>query len=159
MEGTLDQIDLQILQIVQPDAGRSLSQISRVVKRSQAACFKRLQRLRERGIIRRTVTLLDPEALNVAVTAMVTIQFNASAALSPGAVASALARLPEVMDVFRVAGSSNLLLRVVMPHKASATALIGKLRTIAPDGALNMTFVDCLHMNTALPLEFAAMSA
>lgn len=158
MEGTLDQIDLQILQIVQPDAARSLSQISRVVKRSRAACFKRLQRLRERGIIRRTVTLLDPEALKVPVTAIVTVQINPSAGQSAGAVASALARLPEVMDVFRVAGGGNLLLRVVMPHEASATVLAGKLHAIVPDGVLNIAFVDCLHMKTTLPLDFAAMS-
>ena len=158
MEGALDQIDLRILQIVQPDAGRSLSQISRVVKRSQAACFKRLQRLRERGIIIRTVTLLDPGSLNLSVTAVVTIRIAPGAVRPADTMASALARLPEVMAVFQVAGSGDLLLRVVMPRRASGAAVEARLRAIVPEGELTMTFVDCLQMKTALPLDFAAMS-
>lgn len=155
MNWTFDAIDLQILHIVQPDAGRSLAQIARTVKRSKTTCFKRLQRLKEIGVIRRTVTLLDPKAVNVPTTAMVTIKMGAEgpAAASTGA---RLAEVAEVMDVFLVAGRRELLLRVVMPHAAVWPDLQRRLLSRVPGGEVSVCIVQCLQAKTALPLGFAA---
>jgi Lrp/AsnC family transcriptional regulator len=155
----LDQIDLQILGIVQPDADRSLAQISWVVKRSKAACFKRLQRLREIGVIRRKVTLLDPGALNVPHTAIVVIKGGAADASSASWIAARLARIAEVMDVFQMVENGDFLLRVVMPNPRSWSRLQAKLRALAGEGAISMHVVECLQSKTALPLDFATIRA
>ncbi len=158
MSRNLDAIDLQILDIVQPDAGRSLAQIARKVKRCQATCFKRLQRLKETGVIRRTVTLLDPKAINVPITAMVTMRIEAAGSAIEST-AARLADVAEVMDVFLVAERHELLLRVVMPHAAVWPDLRRRLLSHVLGGEMTVLIVQCLQTKTALPLGFATMSA
>lgn len=159
MERALDKIDLQILQMVQADAGRSLAQLSRVVKRSQATCFKRLQRMRELGVIRRTVTLLDPGALNVTATAMITVKLGSGEGRVPAEIAEELGRLPEVMDVFQVRDGKDLLLRAVMPRAATWTHLRDRVLAVVPGGTISIAAIDCLHSKSSLPLSFVSASA
>jgi Lrp/AsnC family transcriptional regulator len=158
MSCKLDAIDLQILRIVQPDARRPLAQIARAVKRSKATCFKRLQRLKETGVIRRTVTLLDPKAINLPTTAMVTIKLGTLETPIENT-AKRLVEVPEVMDVFLVEERRELFLRIVMPRAAGWPALQRELRSHVPTGEMTVSIVQCLQTKTALPLGFAAVGA
>jgi Lrp/AsnC family transcriptional regulator len=155
MNWNFDAIDLQTLRIVQPDARRSLAQIVRAVKRSQATCFKRPQRMKEGGVIRRTVTLLNPNAINVPATAIVTIKLGSLEKPLIELIAARLVDVPEIMDVFLVAVWRELLLRVVMPCTTGWPALQHKLKAYVPAGEMSASFVQCLQTKTALPLGFA----
>jgi Lrp/AsnC family transcriptional regulator len=152
---SLDHIDLQILDIVQPDASRSLAQIGQRVKRSRVACFRRLLRLKETGVIRRTVTLLDPASINLSTTAMVTIRPNRHDAPPLQQVARRVAEVAEVMDVFLVPERREMLLRVVMPRAAIWPVLKDKLQAYLPPSEITISIVECVSAKTALPLSFA----
>jgi Lrp/AsnC family transcriptional regulator len=158
MSWNLDAIDLQILSIVQPDGRRSLTHIARSVKRSEATCFKRLQRLKETGVIRSTVTLLDPNAINVPTTAIVTMKIG-TLEMPIESMAARLAEIPEVMDVFFVPNRHELLLRVVMSRTAGWPSLEQKLKSHVPAAEIDVSIVKCMQSKTSLPLGFAVMSA
>src|SRR5437868_4600484 len=67
----LDRYDRAILALLQRDASISLAQLSEKTNLSTTPCWRRVQRLEERGIIRRRVALLDAAKINVGTTVFV----------------------------------------------------------------------------------------
>ena len=63
----LDDIDLRLLQALQTDAGRSNHELSAVCNISPATGWRRIRRLQSLGIIERTVALLQPDRLALAI--------------------------------------------------------------------------------------------
>ena len=59
MHSELDNYDRRILALLQDDASLSSAQIAEQVGLSQSPCWRRIQRMKEEGIIRGQVTLLD----------------------------------------------------------------------------------------------------
>jgi DNA-binding Lrp family transcriptional regulator len=57
---TLDSFDRQLLTLVQEDAEQTAEQLSAVVALSPSAIQRRLRRLREEGVIARTIGVVDP---------------------------------------------------------------------------------------------------
>jgi len=158
MEYHLDEIDLKILTIMQSDGSRSLARMSRAVSRSKATCFKRIQRMREIGIIRHKVTLLDPDALNVRFSAMIILKGRTEKTMAVDLVAAELAGIPEVMDIFHMIENGDLLLRVAISDESGLNCLKTKLRAKVPEFAMNVVPVSCLHRKTALPLTFVPLA-
>ena len=70
----MDDIDIRILDCLQNDATLAVSEIAKRVGLSTSPCWNRIQRLEAAGTIRSRVGLLDPAALNVGVTAFVSIR-------------------------------------------------------------------------------------
>ncbi|MDZ7866984.1 Lrp/AsnC family transcriptional regulator [Acidovorax sp.] len=60
---TLDHIDLQLLNLLQTDAGQSNQALAERVHVSPPTCLRRVKRLHEVGLIERQVALLQPERL------------------------------------------------------------------------------------------------
>jgi Lrp/AsnC family transcriptional regulator, leucine-responsive regulatory protein len=59
----LDAYDRKLLQLVQCDNQLSAQEMSEKVHLSPASCLRRLKRLRDKGVIRRNIALLDPLAI------------------------------------------------------------------------------------------------
>ena len=60
---SLDQTDLDLLEQLQTDASLSNQALAAELKVSPATCLRRTKRLRDLGLIERTVALLNPERL------------------------------------------------------------------------------------------------
>ena len=67
----MDAADHRILDLLQHDAARAVSDIANLVHLSTTACWKRIQKLEESGVIRKRVALLDAAKLRVGVTVFV----------------------------------------------------------------------------------------
>src|SRR3546814_2493898 len=61
----LDRYELRILALLQEDASRPTTEIAEIVGLSQAPCWRRIQRLKEAGYIKKTVCLLDRRKLGL----------------------------------------------------------------------------------------------
>ena len=59
----IDAIDLRLLQALQEDASRTNQQLAALVHVSPPTCLRRVQRLRQAGVIEREVALLSPDKL------------------------------------------------------------------------------------------------
>src|SRR6185437_15375218 len=70
----LDATDLQILAYLQADASQTVAAIAERVHLSTNACWNRIKRLEEVGIIRKRVALLDAARLGVGLTIFVLIR-------------------------------------------------------------------------------------
>ncbi|WP_321888270.1 Lrp/AsnC family transcriptional regulator [Paraburkholderia bannensis] len=67
----LDRIDRAILRQLQTDASISNVSLASKVKLSAPACLRRVERLKEAGLIRGVVALLDPKALGAGMVVVI----------------------------------------------------------------------------------------
>jgi len=108
-------------------------------------------------VIRRKVALLDPEGFNVPATILVTVGKDPDERRPADSIAAVLGQIPEVMDVFRVAGNDDFVLRIVLPDKRMWSALQARLRPHLPNSEMTILAVDCPHTKASLPLHFVSL--
>ncbi|HTK02270.1 MAG TPA: winged helix-turn-helix transcriptional regulator, partial [Bordetella sp.] len=72
----MDQTDIKILSLLQKDAGCSVAEIAEQVNLSVTPCWRRIQKLKEDGVIARNAVLLNPLALGLKLTVFVSIKTN-----------------------------------------------------------------------------------
>ena len=67
----MDATDRKILELLQVDAETPVADIAERVHLSATPCWRRIQKLRDAGVIRKQVALCDPAKLNLGVTVFV----------------------------------------------------------------------------------------
>ena len=70
----MDKKDVRILDLLQQDASMGLNELAQEVGLSPTPCWRRIQKLRDEGVIKQQVTLCDPVKLNLGLTAFVSIR-------------------------------------------------------------------------------------
>jgi Lrp/AsnC family transcriptional regulator len=153
----MDHIDKKILTLLQEDATLSITEIAERVGLSTTPCWRRIQKLEESGVIDKRVTLLDPEKLNVGVTVFVSIRTNQHNIEWLEAFAAAVAKIPEVVEFYRMSGDIDYLLRVVVPDIAGYDAVYKKLIKAADLSDVSSSFaMERIKYTTALPLSYVS---
>ena len=137
----IDVMDRKILRLLQDDAMMSLQEISREVGLSQTPCWKRIQKLLAAGVIDRRVAILSPEALGLNLTVFVSVESEDRSAQGCENVAAAIGTLPEVMQLYRLAGPGSFLLQVVVPDEAAFDSFDGRLKAAVPLAGVTPSFV------------------
>jgi Lrp/AsnC family transcriptional regulator, leucine-responsive regulatory protein len=115
----LDEIDLDLLDLLQRDAGRTLRELGEVVGLSPSAVHRRLVRYHTTGLITRHVALLDPEALGGSLLAVVLVTLESESTQDHASLRERLAAAPEVQQCYDVAGEWDYVIVLVtrdMPH-------------------------------------------
>ncbi|MBY5971344.1 Leucine-responsive regulatory protein [Pseudooceanicola marinus] len=108
-----DQLDRSILRVLQKSGRISNAELSEKVGLSQSACHRRVQRLEAEGYIRDYVALLNARKMQLATTVFVEIGLSGQADELLEAFETAVARVPEVLEVHLMAGTADYLLKVV----------------------------------------------
>lgn len=109
----LDEFDRKILAHIQQDASRSTAEIAELVGLSQAPCWRRLQRLKEAGYIRRQVALLDRRKLGLNAQIFAQVKLTATGRSNLEDFTHAIRQFPEVLDCFVLMGTVDFMLRIV----------------------------------------------
>ncbi len=152
----MDAIDRKILAILQNDADTPLTAIAAVVHLSHTPCWRRIQKLRAAGVIRKQVALCDAKALNVGVTVFVSVRTNQHTQAWLERFAKGVRDIPEVVEFYRMSGDVDYLLRVVVPDIAAYDAVYRKLIRIADLFDVSSAFaMEQMKYTTALPLDYA----
>ncbi|CAM3432434.1 Transcriptional regulator, AsnC family [Paracoccus nototheniae] len=108
----LDEVDRKILSLLQQDASLSLDQIADRVGASKTPVWNRIRKLREAGVIRRQVAILDPEALGLEACFFVLIRTSEHDKDWAARFLKALRDRPEVVEAHRLAGDIDYILKV-----------------------------------------------
>lgn len=152
----MDPIDRRILAILQDDADTPLATIAKGVHLSHTPCWRRIQKLRAGGVIRKLVALCDRRALNVGVTVFVSVRTSQHSQSWLDRFAKGVAEIPEVVELYRMSGEVDYLLRVVVPDIAGYDAVYKKLIRIAELMDVSSSFaMEQIKYTTALPLDYA----
>ncbi|MDB6146438.1 MAG: lrp 5 [Spartobacteria bacterium] len=109
----LDSADKKILEALQRDATLSVAEIADLVGLSQSPCWRRIQRLRESGIIIAQVTLLDRRLVGLNTQIFAQVKLNGQSRELQDEFSAHIRELPEVIECFLMMGSIDFLLRIV----------------------------------------------
>lgn len=150
---TLDATDVRILNCLQADASLSIAAIAEQAHLSQNACWRRIKRLEDEGIIKKRVTLLDAAKLGVGVTIFVTVRASEHSEEWLHLFSTAVAAMPEVVEFYRMSGDVDYLLKVqiadIQSYDAVYKRLIKAVRLTDVSSAFAM---EEIKQTTALPL-------
>ncbi|MEO8507047.1 MAG: Lrp/AsnC family transcriptional regulator [Betaproteobacteria bacterium] len=152
----MDAKDCRILDVLQSDAAKAVSDIAEHVNLSTTACWKRIQKLEESGVIRKRVALLDAAKLHVGVTVFVSIKTNQHNTAWFTRFHEAVSAIPEVVEFYRMSGDVDYLLRVVVPDIAGYDGVYKRLiREIDLADVSSSFAMEQLKFTTELPLTYA----
>ena len=152
----MDRIDLRILDLLQHDATISTANIAEEVGLSTTPCWRRVQNLEKEGVISRRVALLDRDRLNVTVDAFVAIRTDEHNKRWLDAFAKAVAAFPEVIELYRMSGEVDYLMRVVVPDLAAYDSFYLRLiREVDLYDVSSSFAMERIKYTTALPLGYA----
>lgn len=110
----LDRIDRRILDELMQDATLPVAQLAERVGLSQTPCWKRVQKLEAEGIIVRRVAVVDPVKVGLGLTVFVEVVAADHTDSWRETLAATVRTSPEVVEVHRMAGDVDYLLKVVV---------------------------------------------
>jgi len=152
----LDRIDKKILHWLQRDASLSVAELAEKVGLSSTPCWRRVQQLEKAGIITRRVALVDPRKINLGITAFVRVRTNRHDTDWLETFAQAADRIPEIVEVHRLSGDIDYLLRIVVPDIAGYDKVYKDLISAADFADVSANFaMEEIKSTTALPLDYA----
>ena len=118
--GDLDDIDRHIVRELARDARIANNALAERVGIAPSTCLGRVRSLRERGVIRGYHADVDPAALGRPLQAMIAVRLQSHARSRIRGFVAEVAGLPEVLNVFFLAGKDDFLLHVA----AASTAVL-----------------------------------
>lgn len=152
----MDKIDLNILQILQNDVSEPVATVTDAVGLSVNACWRRIRKLEADGIITRRVALLDAEKLGLPITVFVNVRAEEHSAEWLENFSSLVNSIPEVTEIYRMAGDVDYLLKVQVASIAAYDRVYKTLIRSAKLSDVSSYFaMEELKNTTALPLEQA----
>ena len=113
MTTELNSLDIKILDLLQQDASLTSQQIAERINLSQSPCWRRIQRLREKGLIERQVALLNREKLGMEVVVFATVNLANQGRRGLEAFEEQIKHFPEVLECYTMAGSWDYMLKIV----------------------------------------------
>lgn len=153
----LDRIDRRILHELMRDATLPVSQLAERVGLSQTPCWKRVQKLEAAGVITGRVAIVDPAAIGLGLTVFVEIEAADHTPEWRAAFAAVVEEYPEIVEVHRMAGQVDYLLKVVVTGMASYDALYLDLtERLVCRNVTSKFSMERMKVTTALPIDTTA---
>lgn len=150
----LDETDLAILRILQADAYATNKEIASQLNLTTSPVHERVKRLEKQGYIRNYVAILDRLKLNYQLLAFSNVQLKEHAAVYLEKFEKDVQLLPEVQEVYHIAGQYDYLLKVVCRDMDAYQSFVSaKLAALDNLGRVQSSFVmkEIKH-TTSLPL-------
>ncbi len=149
----IDETDKRILRRLQNDSSISLEKLAAALSISSNACWRRVKRLEEDGVILKRVALVSPERVGVEMTVFVAIRTNDHSQdwlLKFAAVASGI---DEVVEIHRMAGEVDYLLKILVKSVADYDRVYKELIGSTPFADVSASFsMERIKYETAVPL-------
>lgn len=123
----IDQIDVRIIECLQADAGLSQRAIAERVGLSQNACWRRIQRLERQGLVKGSRVRLDRAALGLDLTVFMMVRTRHHAAAWSAEFRAEVEKIPEVVELHRIGGEWDYLIKIVTVNMAGYDAVYQKL--------------------------------
>lgn len=149
----LDRIDRKIVTELQADATISPALLADWVGLTQTPRWKRVQRLEQSGVLTRRVALADPLKLRLTLTAFVSITAPDHGMGWRDGFRRAVQTFPDVVEVWRVAGDSDYLPKVVVTDMGAYDDFYQRLTAAIEVRAVPSQFaMERVAYTTALPV-------
>ena len=150
----LDATDRRILDGLQNEPGINAAELGEKIGLSQSAVWRRIQRLRDEGVIQDQPVRIDREKVGLNTMVFAHVKLNSHGRSNLADFADAVREFPEVLDCYVVLGNVDFLLRIVTEDiKAYEQFFFEKLSQLPGIQEVNSSIVlsDIKH-TTVLPI-------
>lgn len=149
----MDSADYKILALLQDDASLSVGEIASRVNLSQTPCWRRIQKLEQAGVIQRRVALVDPEAIGLGLTVFVEVETGDHSKEWLDRFADVLGGMAELMEVYRMAGDVDYLLKITVANMSAYDDFYQRLIAQVPLKNVTSRFaMERVKFTTAYPV-------
>ena len=109
----IDQHDRTLLSLLQRDSGQSLDDLSDAAHLSRNACWRRIKRLEDSGLITKRVTLLNAQLLGLDFEVYAIVKLTLPTRDNLEAFDKAVADWPEIIQCATISGREDYVLRII----------------------------------------------
>ncbi|MDR5651173.1 Lrp/AsnC family transcriptional regulator [Ruixingdingia sedimenti] len=150
----LDLIDRKIVAELMQDATLPLARIAERVGLSQTPCWKRIQKLEAAGVLTGRVAMADPAKLGFGLTVFVGVEAPDHSTEWRDAFCRTVATIPEIMEVYRIAGDLDFLLRIAVPDLPTLDRIYRQLTdAVAIRNVTSYFTMERVKYTTAYPVD------
>jgi DNA-binding Lrp family transcriptional regulator len=142
----IDRLDARLIVLLAREPRIGVLEMSRRLGVARGTAQARLDRLRERGVVRGFGPEVDPAALGYPVTAFATLEIRQGQGAD---VRTHLASVPEVLELHTTTGRGDMLCRLVARSNADLQRVID--RVVALDGIVRAS--TAIVMENPVPLR------
>ena len=147
----LDEGDVKILTQLQRDGRMNYAELSQEVGIPDSTVHSKVARLRERGVIRDFVVILDYEKVGFGIAALIGVETGAQLYTS---VAGELSRLDEVVEVYGTTAEFDLMVKVRTVSLQRLSEILNTIRSIkGVDDLFVMTILETFKEDHGVPLD------
>ena len=125
----MEETDAEIVRLLARDGRMSFTDLAKQTGLSVSAVHSRVRRLEQRGVVRGYRAVLDPEAIELALTAFVSVKPIDPAA--PDDAPDKLASIAAIEACHSVAGDESYILKVRVASPAALEAVLQEIRAVA----------------------------
>lgn len=122
----IDSVDRAILDLLVEDGRRTVTDIAERINMSPSPVKRRIDRLERLGVIAGYTTLVDHSRLGANFEAFVELRFAGDTAVEK--ITGAATSVPEVIEVFTIAGDPDALVRVRVDNVEHLRHVINQMR-------------------------------
>ena len=151
-EAEVDDVDRRILTALHADARVSNSTLADIVGIAPSTCHGRVRRLKELGVIRGFYTDVDPAAIGRPLQAMISVSLQANARGRIRHFISEVRKLPQVIDVYFLAGADDFILHVAARDTDDLRSFVVENLNADADVAGTQTSLIFEHLRGAAPI-------
>lgn len=150
----IDATDRRLLRVLQEDGRISNAELARRCNLSAAACFERVRRLRDRGVITGYAAMIDPSLVGRDLLIFVEVLLDRTTGDVFEAFARAVQRQPEVLECHMVAGGFDYLIKARVGDMQAYRAFLGDVLVKMPGVRETRTYavLEEVKSTTILPL-------
>lgn len=154
---SLDQVDRRLLDVLQQDGRITNQDLAQSCGISPAACHERVRRLRARGVIKGTVALVEPKALDCGLLIFVEVLLDRTTDDVFRAFADHVRGIPEILECHMVAGGFDYLIKARVSDMEAYRAFLGKILASVPGLRETRTYavLEQVKETTRLPVRRA----
>ncbi|HHO55549.1 MAG TPA: Lrp/AsnC family transcriptional regulator [Trueperaceae bacterium] len=151
----LDAKDIAILEIIQENATISNKELAELLKMSPSATHSRVQNLKERGYIEKTLTVLNRELLGFDMLCLIHISLQTHNIKQIEEFYSKIVGLNQVLECYHVSGQFDYVLKVAMRNRRELrTFVLEQLTPISYIATVQTSLIfEELKFTTSLPLK------
>ncbi|MBC7000538.1 Lrp/AsnC family transcriptional regulator [Cytophaga sp. FL35] len=151
---TLDETDLQLLNLLQTDGKLTTKEIAQQVNLSTTPVYERIKRLEREGVIEKYVALVNAEKVGKSFIVFCHVTLKQHTKKIGNQFVEDITSLKEVTECYNVSGDYDFLLKIfVRDMKHYQSFVINDLGSIKNIGSVHSTFVMGVIKHTyAIPL-------
>ncbi len=153
MSAAWDKQDRALLALLQRDASLSVAELAEQVGMSKSACWRRLQKFDEQGVVRQKVTLLNQQAVNLPLTVYVSIRTNEHTEQWSSNFREVINDLPEVLEVYRMSGDLDYLIKAVVTDMPGYDQFYKRLIKAKLFDVSSSFVMETMKQTSELPLD------